>query len=424
MTFAAAGRPDASLGARQGRRDRRKRWNARHPSRWRRSGVSGGMLDAAASGARRCGGGGLGYGSRPGGRPRHAREADAGPAARRRGADGAAAAGAPRARRAASGSAARSSFFLSSSSRPVGRRSRAGQAALPGDERAAVRDGDVPGDGEAEAGAAGVAGPRLVEPGEPVEHDSRCSPGSPAVVDHLQGGAWRPPPADGDRGRVPYGVVDQVGHHPGEVRAGAATTTSGATSSVPRPPPRRSRGLLGATWPRSTPRRRRFAARRARASSSRSAAGRWMRSTSASASGRTVGRNARRPSSSRVRRVASGLRSSCAASATNRLCRSTARLQPVERGVHGAGQRGRPRRLVRARAPARCRSLRGDVGELRPDRRDRGERAPDQGPGQPATSSSSAGRRRAAATAAPRARPASCAERGARPATRAVVVGR
>src|SRR5690606_36583568 len=86
-------------------------------------------------------------------------------------------------------------------------------------ERAPVDLGDLPGDGQAEPGALRVAGPRLRQPGEPLEDPfPRVLRHAGAVVQYLQDGVV--PVAQDDhldaRLRVPFGVAQQVAQHPGQ----------------------------------------------------------------------------------------------------------------------------------------------------------------------------------------------------------------
>ena len=258
-------------------------------------------------------------------------------------------------------------------------------------QRAAVPLGDVPGDREAQPGAAVAGRAGVVEPGEPLEDRSRSAGGTPGPV--VGDGERRPSRRRSPRvtaiavPRMPDGVVEQVADRPRQLRrvAGApgpgarrATSIRGAAAAPARgqPPDHRRRGRPAPRAADPAPRRR----------PGRAAAGRRPAAAASTVSpehagvrwrpGRPISGCARSTSSSaRIR--ASGLRSSWAASATNRRCRSADAGQPVEHRVHRARQPGDLVRASAAPAPA------GRAGWPRSGRPRRGWPRPAAAPGRP-----------------------------------------
>jgi len=103
-----------------------------------------------------------------------------------------------------------------------------------------VGAGDAAGDGQAQAGAAGVTGAGLVQPDEAIEDAFVLVGGDAwAVIGHLDGR----PGADAsdlhDHGAVcsrgPHGVVHQVGEHLGEPLAVPGTVVGTPSTRTVRP---------------------------------------------------------------------------------------------------------------------------------------------------------------------------------------------
>ena len=292
-------------------------------------------------------------------------------------------------------------------------RSRTIRAASPPDGEvssrtvAAVPPDQLADDGQPEPAAAGVAVAGLVEPGEPLEdplpvrlRDARPVVGRPRRRRSCAARAGRRP-RPRVRG-VPDGVVDQVGQGPAQRRRAARARRHAATARDARPgpvPPRtgRRRPSTSATQRRPAPTRARPVRRRRRAGPApagpRPAPA--IRGTSArrSAGQPAVPSPSRSATSSWVRIEASGLRSSCAASATNARCRAreaasrssmelsvtaSAWISSPDGGHRAAGRPGRCRRSARRDARSASTGRRaapddppGDQGQHGEQQRDR-----------------------------------------------------
>ena len=188
------------------------------------------------------------------------------------------------------------------------------------------------------------------------------------VVGHREQPLARPDPGRQHHPgrRVPHRVVHEVGQHPLQLVA-VPHEHSGPSAAPPAPGggvpvghlAQQAAQLHRPAAPGTGPRPARRLVRRA--SSSRSSTSRASRSHLGQQVGGQLGQSAppsRSATSSWVRMVASGLRSSCAASATNARCRARADSQPVQHVVEGhgqpAGSRRRPAAPAAAR-PGRCR---------------------------------------------------------------------